>query len=257
MPQTTTPIDTAGQNLPIQTADTVQTHTVATTTLQPAPAAPCQCQPPTTPQPNYLGWGALALAAAATIMALRMRQTINQLINGLRQAQDRIDRHNHHRDQTTQATTQDLRQQLQQLRQDLDRQQLLLNDLQNRQEPTPAAPQPQPTPAAPVSQTLYGNLQIETGAAPRFATRSLTDRASTDKMFILETDPTAGTGTYTVNPQAQTTLLSDIDLLRNAAKEFTLPGHTATAQIQVQQKGKITLQGKYWTVAEPMEITVK
>lgn len=97
----------------------------------------------------------------------------------------------------------------------------------------------------------YATLQApDANGILRFAERSMTENPSDQKMFEVELDTDAGTGTYKINQVANSLLLSDLQQLRGFVEPFTINGNTLNRRIIDVKPGKIHQDGKFWIVDE-------
>lgn len=107
------------------------------------------------------------------------------------------------------------------------------------------------------TQIRYATLQSpDENGVLRFSERSMTDVSSPQKMFLLEIDPSNGTGIYRINPSAMGFIVGDLQMFRDFVKPFTFSGNPLNANIQDKKFGKITKQGNFWVVEEPLEISI-
>lgn len=107
------------------------------------------------------------------------------------------------------------------------------------------------------TQIRYATLQSpDENGVLRFSERSMTESSSPQKMFLLEIDPSTGTGIYRINPSALSLIVGDLQMFRDFVKPFTFSGNPMNANIQDKKFGKITKQGNFWVVEEPLEISI-
>lgn len=108
-----------------------------------------------------------------------------------------------------------------------------------------------------VTQIRYATLQSpDENGVLRFSERSMVEASSPQKMFLLEIDPSTGTGIYRINPSAMGLIVGDLQMFRDFVKPFTFSGNPMSANIQDKKFGKITKQGNFWVVEEPLEISI-
>lgn len=108
-----------------------------------------------------------------------------------------------------------------------------------------------------VTQIRYATLQSpDENGVLRFSERSMVEASSPQKMFLLEIDPSNGTGIYRINPSAMGLIVGDLQMFRDFVKPFTFSGNPMNANIQDKKFGKITKQGNFWVVEEPLEISI-
>lgn len=108
-----------------------------------------------------------------------------------------------------------------------------------------------------VTQIRYATLQSpDENGVLRFSERSMVEVSSPQKMFLLEIDPSTGTGIYRINPGAMGLIVGDLQMFRDFVKPFTFSGNPMNANIQDKKFGKITKQGNFWVVEEPLEISI-
>lgn len=106
-------------------------------------------------------------------------------------------------------------------------------------------------------QIRYATLQSpDENGVLRFSERSMTDSPSPQKMFLLEFDPSTGTGTYKINPSARELIVGDLQMFRDFVKPFTFSGNPMNVNIQDKKFGKIIKQGNFWVVEELLEISI-
>lgn len=106
-------------------------------------------------------------------------------------------------------------------------------------------------------QVKYATLQSpDENGILRFSERTMTDVSSSQKMFMLEIDQQSGTGTYRLNPQALSFILSDLQMFRDFVKPFTFSGNSSKAVLKDKVPGKIIKKGNFWVVEEPLEISI-
>lgn len=107
------------------------------------------------------------------------------------------------------------------------------------------------------TQIRYATLQSpDENGVLRFSERSMVEASSPQKMFLLEIDLSTGTGIYRINPNAMGLILGDLQMFRDFVKPFTFSGNPMNANIQDKKFGKITKQGNFWVVEEPLEISI-
>lgn len=107
------------------------------------------------------------------------------------------------------------------------------------------------------TQIRYATLQSpDENGVLRFSERVMTEVSSPQKMFLLEIDPSNGTGIYRINPSAMGFIVGDLQMFRDFVKPFTFSGNPMNANIQDKKFGKITKQGNFWVVEEPLEISI-
>lgn len=116
----------------------------------------------------------------------------------------------------------------------------------------------QPTrPKKMAMQIRYATLQSpDENGVLRFSERSMTYTSSPQKMFLLEINPSTGTGIYRINPSAMGLIVGDLQMFRDFVKPFTFSGNPMNANIQDKKFGKIIKQGDFWVVEEPLEISI-
>ena len=108
-----------------------------------------------------------------------------------------------------------------------------------------------------VTQIRYATMQSpDENGVLRFSERSMPESASPQKMFLLEIDPSTGSGTYRINPNAMDLIVSDLQMFQDFVKPFTFSGNPMKANVQDKKSGKIVKQGNFWVVEELLEISI-
>lgn len=108
-----------------------------------------------------------------------------------------------------------------------------------------------------VTLIRYATLQSpDENGVLRFSERSMVEASSPQKMFLLEIDPSTGTGIYRINPNAMGLIVGDLQMFRDFVKPFTFSGNPMKANIQDKKFGRITKQGNFWVVEEALEISI-
>lgn len=106
-------------------------------------------------------------------------------------------------------------------------------------------------------KVLYATLQSpDENGVLRFSERSMIEKSSSQKLFQVEIDLATGTGIYKINPDAIPMILADLQMLKDFVKPFSFSGNSSTATIKDKRVGRITKQGSFWIVDEPLEISI-
>lgn len=108
-------------------------------------------------------------------------------------------------------------------------------------------------------QTLikYATLQSpDENGVLRFSERSMVEKSTPQKMFLIEIDVESGCGTYRINPEAKKIILNDLQMFQDFVKPFTFSGDSMNATIQDKTLGKIVKQGNFWVVEERLDIII-
>ena len=106
-------------------------------------------------------------------------------------------------------------------------------------------------------KVLYATLQSpDENGVLRFSERSMIEKSSSHKLFQVEIDLATGTGIYKINPNAIPMILADLQMLKDFVKPFSFSGNPSTAIIKDKRVGRITKQGSFWIVDEPLEISI-
>lgn len=84
----------------------------------------------------------------------------------------------------------------------------------------------------------------------------MVESSSPQKMFVLELDMQAGSGTYRVNQDAMRMILDDLQMFKDYVKPFSFSGNPTHAIILDKHLGKVTKQGAYWVVEAPLEMSI-
>ena len=106
-------------------------------------------------------------------------------------------------------------------------------------------------------KVLYATLQSpDENGVLRFSERSMIEKSSSHKLFQVEIDLATGTGIYKINPNAIPMILADLQMLKDFVKPFSFSGNSSTATIKDKRVGRITKQGSFWIVDEPLEISI-
>ena len=90
----------------------------------------------------------------------------------------------------------------------------------------------------------------------RFSERSMVEKSTPQKMFLIEIDVESGCGTYRINPEAKKIILNDLQMFQDFVKPFTFCGDSMNATIQDKTLGKIVKQGNFWVVEERLDIII-
>lgn len=115
----------------------------------------------------------------------------------------------------------------------------------------------EPVKHQPSIQVLYATLQSpDANGVLRFSERSMTETPSPQKLFQIEIDAAAGTGIYKLNPNAMSAIKHDLQLVKDFVKPFTFSGDIASATIKDKRVGRLSRQGNFWVVDEPLEISI-
>lgn len=115
----------------------------------------------------------------------------------------------------------------------------------------------EPVKSQPSIQILYATLQSpDANGVLRFSERSMTETPSPQKLFQIEIDTAAGTGIYKLNPNAMSAIKHDLQLVKDFVKPFTFSGDIASATIKDKRVGRLSRQGNFWVVDEPLEISI-
>ena len=110
-----------------------------------------------------------------------------------------------------------------------------------------------------VYQTIEPQPTLQTpneNGVLRFSERSMVEKSTPQKMFLLEIDVQAGCGTYRINPEAKKIILNDLQMFQDFVKPFTFSGDSMNATIQDKTLGKIVKQGNFWVVEERLDIII-
>lgn len=108
-----------------------------------------------------------------------------------------------------------------------------------------------------VKEIRYATLQSpDEHGRLRFSERSMSNRPTPEKMFILELDSVKGTGTYRINKEAVPLILNDLQMFHDFVKPFSFSGNPMKAALKDKKEGRIIKSGDFWIVDELLEITI-
>lgn len=110
-----------------------------------------------------------------------------------------------------------------------------------------AKPHPQP------KIVKYASIQEDAQGGLKIAERVMNDDAS--KMFMVEMVNGDTTATYTFNPRAESSILSDLQTFKNFTEPFTISG-TPRKVVEIK-KGQLEKNGKFWIVKSKLIIDFK
>ena len=99
----------------------------------------------------------------------------------------------------------------------------------------------------------YASIQEDAQGGLKIAERVMND--DTSKWFMVEMVDGDTTATYTFNPRAEASILSDLQTFKNFTEPFTISG-TPRKVVEVK-KGQIEKNGKFWMVKSRLKIDFK
>ena len=99
----------------------------------------------------------------------------------------------------------------------------------------------------------YASIQEDAQGGLKIAERVMNDDAT--KMFIVEMEDDDTKATYTFNPLAEASILSDLQTFRNFTEPFTISG-TPLKVVEVE-KGQLEKSGKFWLAKSKLKIDFK
>lgn len=124
-----------------------------------------------------------------------------------------------------------------------------------QQQPQKANTEPQkPADLHPQSKVVkYASIQEDAQGGLKIAERVMND--DTSKLFMVEMAEGDATATYTFNPRAEASILSDLQTFKNFTEPFTITG-TPRAVVEIE-KGQIEKSGKFWIVKSKLKVDFK
>lgn len=232
----------------------IDTNSVAgdlTTSVQADPAS----------APNYwgtgssAGWIGLAVSICVGVIVWRIISSLKKDIDKLKQSVAQLN-----------AEKKNLRDELDSLSSSFNSQKLVFESLRMGSSAITQKPNsnPQQVPqrkdfgqAKSAKKVLYATLQSpDENGVLRFSERSMIEKSSSQKLFQVEIDLASGSGIYRINPNAIPMILADLQMLKDFVKPFSFSGNPSTAIIKDKRVGRITKQGSFWIVDEPLEISI-
>ena len=99
----------------------------------------------------------------------------------------------------------------------------------------------------------YASIQEDAQGGLKIAERVMND--DTSKLFMVEMAEGDATATYTFNPRAEASILSDLQTFKNFTEPFTITG-TPRAVVEIE-KGQIEKSGKFWIVKSKLKVDFK